>query len=99
MDTGFGNVGEFDGVIFRSADGLRDVEADFFGIYLKSSHEFEIGDMIVTELYVHQTWNDVVIRGVLIILNAFDQRGSAVAQTGDCNAYFLVGQHGTPWTG
>src|SRR5690625_54385 len=73
VHTGFGDVGEFDGVVLGGAHRIDNVEADFLGIYVKCGDKFEVGDMIIPKLNVHETGNSVLIRSVFIVFNAFDE--------------------------
>ena len=67
------DVGELDGVVLTTLDGLAEVAADLGGVDVEGRHELEVADVIATEHDVHETRYVVGRIGVLVVGNALDE--------------------------
>ena len=95
-DAGRRDVGDLDGVVLGGVDRLGQVEADLLGVDVERGDELDVVDVVVTELDVHQP-GDVAGRvGVLVVLDALDQRAGAVA---DADDGYANGSHGFSFYG
>lgn len=77
------HVAELDGVVLAGADGVREVEADLLRVDVEGGDEFNVPYVVFAELDVHQTGHLAGRIGVLVVLDALDQRGGAVAHADD----------------
>ena len=76
-----GDVGELDGVVLTTVDGLRQIAAHLRGVDVKSRDEFEVANVVATEFDVHES-RHVVARGrVTVERHALNQRAGAVADS------------------
>ena len=78
-----GDVGELHGVVGIGEDGLGEIEADLARVDVEGGDEVEIGDGIAAEDGVHDAGDLVAVLGVLIVGDALDERGGAVADADD----------------
>ena len=71
-------------VLFSLAhDRLGQVAADLLGVDVERGDELDVADVVVAELDVHQARDPRRRVGVLVVLNALDQRARAVADADD----------------
>jgi hypothetical protein len=73
-DSGRRHIADLDRVVLASRDGVCEILAHLLGVHVERGHEFHIGDVVRTELDVHQTRNVGVLVGVGVVLHALDQR-------------------------
>ncbi len=85
-DAGGRDVGDLDGAVLGRLDGVGEVGAHLGGINVEGGDELHVGDVVVTELDVHQARHLLLGGGVLVELHTLDQRCGAVAHTDDCHA-------------
>ena len=77
------HVAELDGVVLPGEDRLAGVDAHLVGVDIERRHELDVADVVAAELDVHQTGHALVRVGVLVELDALEQRARAVADTSD----------------
>lgn len=77
------HVAELDGVVLAGTDGVREVETDLLRVDVEGGDELDVPHVVVAELDVHQTGHLAGRIGVLVVLDALDQRGGAVAHADD----------------
>ncbi len=81
------DVADADRVVLRGLGGLGQVETDLLGVDVEGGDELHVGDVVVTELDVHQAGHGARRVGVLVVLDALDQGRRAVADAHDCYSY------------
>ena len=87
-DAGRRHVGDLDGVVLADARIASDeVLADLLGVDVERRDELDVPDVVVAELHVHQAGHADRRIGVLVVLDALDQRRGAVADADDGDAY------------
>ncbi len=84
------HIGEFIGIIGVGKDGLRQVLADLRIDHIESCAEFHVMDVIAAQVDVHDTWDAIRIRSILIKLHPLDERRSTIADPDDCNPHFVI---------
>src|SRR5690606_12881253 len=87
---------DLDGVVLAVLRRLGQVESDLLGVDVERGDELDITDVVVTERHVHETRDGPCRIGVLVVLDALDQRCGAVADADDGDAG-RVGTHGFSW--
>src|SRR5439155_17297705 len=85
--------GELHGVVGRLEDRLREVLAHFARIDVEGGGELDVADVVTTEPRVHEPGDEPVVRRLTIVVDALDQRGSAITDADDGNS---DGSHGWP---
>ena len=65
-------VGELDGVVLSTLDCLGEVAANLGGVNVKGGDEFEVADVVATELDVHESGHVVPDLGVTVIRNTLN---------------------------
>jgi len=90
-DAGRRNVGELDRVVLGVVDRVGQVETDLLGVDVERRDEPDVGDVVLAERDVHQTWDTARRVSVLVVLDALDEGRGAVAHAHDGYAY------GTHW--
>ena len=83
---GRGHVGDLDGVVLRCTDRLRQVEPHLRGINVEGRHEFDVRDVVVPELDVHQAAHPVRGVSIRVMGHTLDQRRCTVADADDGDA-------------
>ncbi len=86
-DAGRRDVGELERVVLRGLDRLGEVEADLLAVDVERCDELDVADVVLAELHVHEARHEVGRVGVLVVLDALDERRGAVADADDCYAY------------
>ena len=81
--AGLRDVADLDGAVLAGFDGDGDVLADLVGVHVEGGDEFDVADVVVTEADMHEAGHGGVVRGVLVVLEALDERGGTVAQAHD----------------
>ncbi len=81
------HIGDLDGVVLRGEDGVGQVEADLLGVHVERRHELDVANVVRAEPHVHEARYGRCVVGVVVVLDALDQRGRAVADAdnGDSN--------------
>ncbi|MBA7582593.1 hypothetical protein ES708_24525 [subsurface metagenome] len=87
LNPGGGHLTKLEGVVGWGKNSLGYILANLVLINIKGSHEIDITDMIPAEINVHQPGNKFVIFGFLIVVNALNQGGGAVAHPYYCYIY------------
>src|SRR5690348_1822303 len=82
------HVGELVGVVLARKDSLTQVLADLVLVDVERRRKLDVVDVIATEIDVHQPGDEVVLLGVLVVLDTLDQRRCAVPYADDGNADF-----------
>ena len=70
------HLGEVDRVVLAADDGLREVFPDLLGV----------AHVVAAEVDVHETRDELVVRGVAVVVHALHERGGAVADADDGDA-------------
>ncbi len=91
-----GNGSEFVRVVRAREDRLAEVLADLLLVDVDGGGELDVVDVISAQIDVHQAGDEVILGGVLVVLDALDQRRSAVAHADDRYPYFLFAQCALP---
>ena len=74
LDAHLGHLTEFQGVVGQRVDRLGDVLAHLVLIDIDGGHDIDVPDMVTAQVDVHQAGDELVFLGVLIIVQALDQR-------------------------
>ena len=100
LDAEIGHVGELDGVVLTAADGFAEIFADLFDVDIEGGGELDVADVIAAEIDVHQARHELVVRGILVILDALNERRGAVtdADNGDAHLIFASNVHSCHWS-
>src|SRR5262249_48154942 len=77
------DLGELHGVVRRLEDGLAEVAADLALVDVERRRELDVADVIAPEPGVHQAGDELVVRGVPVVLDTLDESGGAIANTDD----------------
>ena len=80
------HLGEVDRVVLAADDGLREVLADLLGVDVEGRHELDVADVVAAEVDVHEARDELVVRGVAVVVDALHERGGAVADADDGDA-------------
>ena len=89
-DAELRHVGELDRVVLTRPDRLAEVLADLLDVDVESRRELDVADVVAAELDVHETRDLFGRVGVLVVLDALDERVGAVADTDDRDADLAV---------
>ena len=95
-DAGRRHVADLDGVVLAGVDGVGEVAADLLRVDVERGHELHVADVVVAELDVHEPGDAALRVGVLVVLDALDQRRGAVADADDGHSYRT---HGCSFSG
>ena len=89
--------GEPDRVVRLGEDRLGDVGADLLRVDVERGHHLDVADVVPAELDVHKT-RDLLRRvGVLVVLQALDERRGAVADADDRDTNLVHEMRSLPW--
>ena len=80
------HLGEVDRVVLAADDGLREVFPDLLGVDVEGRHELDVADVVAAEVDVHEPGDELVVRGVAVVVDALHERGGAVADAHDGDA-------------
>src|SRR4029079_10501163 len=86
IDAEVWNIGKFYRVIGPRKDGFAQILADLLSVDVKRSAEFDIANVIAAKIDVHQTWNELVFRGVLVILDPLNECRRAIPDADNCDS-------------
>ena len=87
---GLRHVGELDRVVRVRPHRVGEVLADLVGGDVERGRELDVGDVVAAEVHVHQAGDELVVRRVLVVLHALDQRVGAVADADDRDADLVL---------
>src|SRR4029079_8202784 len=82
-----GYVADVDRVVLRGLRRLGEGEADLLGVDVERGDELHVVHVVVAEHDVHETRDRARRVGVLVVLDALDQRRRTVADAHDCYSY------------
>ncbi len=68
-----GDIAEFEGVIWLSEDGLCYILPHLILIDIKRGNEVDITDMIASQIYMHQSGDEVVLSGAAVVMYSLNQ--------------------------
>ena len=77
------------GVVLAGENRLGQILADFVAIDVEGGDEFDVAHMVIAQLHVHEAGNLIGGIGILIVMDALDKGGSAVAGADDGDTDFL----------
>src|SRR4051812_41233792 len=83
------HIGEFHGVVRLGEDRFTQVVADLRRIDVECSAELNVAHVIAAEADVHKTWDEIVLFGAAIKLDALDEGRRAIADSNDGDADFV----------
>ena len=89
-DPGLGHVRELDRVVGVGPDRVGEILADLVLGDVEGGGELDVADVVAAEVDVHQPGDEVVARGVLVVLDALHERARAVADADDRDADLAV---------
>ena len=90
LDAEVRHVAELHRVVLAAPDRLGEVLADLVGVDVERRRELDVADVVAAEVDVHETRHEVGRVGVLVVLDALDERGGAVADADDRDAYLVL---------
>ncbi len=90
-DPGLRHVGELDRVVRMRPDRVGEVLADLVRRHVERRRELDVGDVVAAEVHVHQARDELVVRRVLVVVHALDERVGAVADADDRDANLVLG--------
>ncbi len=73
-DAGLRYVADLDGVVLRGADGVREIRAHLLGVDVERGDELHVAHMVGTEFDMHESGHLGYWIGILVVLDALDQR-------------------------
>jgi hypothetical protein len=85
-----GHASELDRVVLPREDRVGEILADLLLVDIDRGDELDVLDVIAAEIDVHQAGDDLVGRGVLVVLDALDEGRGAVADADDGDADLAV---------
>ena len=88
LDLELADVGEPDGVVVAGPHGLAQVLSDLGGVHVECGDKLDVAHVVAAEVDVHEAGHKLVRVGILVVLNALDQRVGTVADPRDRYAYF-----------
>ena len=84
------HVGELDRVVLAGPDRLGEVLADLVRVDVERGAELDVADVVAAQVHVHEAGHGLVGVGVLVVLDALDERGGAVADADDRHAHLVA---------
>ena len=88
---GLRHVGELDRVVRVRPDRVGEVLADLVRRHVERGRELDVADVVAAEVHVHQAGDELVVRRVLVVLDALEERVGAVADADDRDAHLVLG--------
>ena len=85
-----GNLGELDRVVRVRPDRVGEVFADLALDDVEGGGELDVGDVVAAEVDVHETGDERVPVGVLVVLDALEEGVGAVADADDRDAHLVL---------
>ena len=89
-DAGLRDVGELDRVVRVRPHRVGEVDADLALDDVERGDELDVADVVAAEVDVHQPGDEVLGIGVLVVLDALEERVGAVADADDRDADLVV---------
>ena len=86
----FGTFGELDRVVRVRPDRVGEVAADLALDDVERGRELDVRDVIAAEVDMHQAGDALVRLGVLVVLDALEERVGAVADADDRDAHLVL---------
>ena len=90
FDARLWHLGELDRVVLAREDRVGEVLADLLLVDIKRRDKLDVADVIPTQIDVHQPRDGLFWIGILVVLNALDERRCAVADADDGDADLAV---------
>ena len=90
VDAGLRDVGELDRVVRVRPHRVGEVLADLVGRDVERGDELHVADVVAAEVHVHEAGDELVVRRVLVVLDALQQRVRAVADADDRDADLVL---------
>src|SRR5205807_9749081 len=72
---------------------VGEILADLVGRDVEGGGELDVADVVTAEVHVHEAGDELIVRRVLVVLAALQQRVRAVADTDDGGANAVI----EPW--
>ena len=94
-DARLRHVGELDRVVRVRPDRVGEVLADLVRGHVERGRELDVADVVAAEVHVHQAGHELVVRRVLVVLHALEQRVGAVADADDRDADLVLAARAT----
>jgi len=82
-------VAELNGVIRFGIDGFGQILANFGDIDVNPHGEFNVPDMVATQVDMHNTGYTGILGSILVIFDPLDKRRGAIAYTNNRHTNFL----------
>ncbi len=95
LDAGLRHVRELDRVVRVRPDRVGEILADLALDDVEGGRELDVGDVVAAEVDVHEPRDEGVAVGVLVVLDALEQRVGAVADADDGDAHLVLLARGT----
>ena len=86
----FGDVGELDRVVRVRPDRVGEILADLVLRHVERGGELDVADVVAAEVDVHEAGDELVVRRVLVVLDALEERVGAVADADDRDADLVL---------
>ena len=87
LDTDLGHVTKLIGVVGPGIDRLGKVLTHLVLVDIDGSYKINIADMIPTKIDMHNTGNRLIILSFPIIMDALNQRRSAITNSNNSHIY------------
>ena len=97
LDARLRHVRELDRVVRVRPDRVGEVLADLALDDVERGRELDVGDVVAAEVDVHQARDECVAVGVLVVLDALEERVGAVADADDGDAHLVLGARRLPF--
>ena len=89
-DARLRDIGELDRVVRVRPDRVGEIGADLALDDVERRRELDVADVVAAEVDVHEAGDELVVRRVLVELDALEQRVRAVADADDRDAHLVV---------
>ena len=97
LDAGLRDVGELDRVVRMRPHRVGEILADLALDDVERGRELDVADVVAAEVDVHEAGDELVVRRVLVVLDALEQRVRAVADADDGDADLAVVESAVPF--
>ena len=97
-DAGLRHVGELDRVVRVRPDRVGEILADLALDDVERGRELDVRDVVAAEVDVHQAGDELSSGGVLVVLDALEERVGAVADADDGDAHLVLGAACRSWS-
>jgi hypothetical protein len=82
-----GYLAEAHGVVGLGPDRLGQIEPDLVGIDVEGRRELDVTYVVPGQAGTHETRNEAVVRGLLVVVNSLNECRGAIADSDDGDAY------------